>query len=300
MFAVLPLLVIFAAAYGAKRAGFLSAHDGGVLLRVIFHITLPPLVFLSVLYAEVDGDLVRLALLPPTVVAVSLAVVFVLRRSVLRELDARTFAAFMTAVVVMNTGFLLPFVQRLSGPEGLARLAILDTVGGIVTFSVVYAIVVRVSRDTAPDVRYVVGKLLVSPPLWGLAAAVLVRASGLTPPKGLLDTFDMAASTVGTVVLIALGLKFEPSVRRPRLLALSLGLRFGLGAVVGLAFIRLVGLEGLDARIALLGATAPLGVAAVTFSELENLDVEFAASVVSVGLMAAVLASPVTMRLIQA
>lgn len=297
---VLPLLVLFAAGYLGKRAGFLSAQDGGVLLRAVFHLALPPFIFLAILYAEFDSALLRLALLAPAICGVSLGVVLVLRRSVLRDLEAATFASFLTGVVVMNTGFLLPFVERLAGPEGLARLAVIDAAVGITTFSLVYAVVVRVSRDDAPDFRFVAGKLVASPPLWGLASAVAVRLLDVTPPQFLLDAFGSAAKCVGVVILMALGLRFEPRIHRPGLLLLSLSLRFGLGAGVGLLFIRLMGLDGLDARIALFAAMAPIGLNAITFAELEKLDVEFAAAMVSAGLMVAIAASPLTMRLVDA
>jgi malate permease and related proteins len=291
-------LALLAAGYLAKRAGFLTTHDGGVLLRVVFHLTLPPLVFLSILHAQFDNSLMRLSLLAPVVCGVSLLVVALLRRSVLRTVDRRLFGAFLTGSVVMNTGFLLPFVERLCGPEGLARLVVIDAFVALTTFTLVYAVVVRVARDDTPDVRYVLHKLLASQPLWGLAAAAFAKLTHVTPPATLLDAFDLAARATGPLILIALGLKFDPKIRQPGLLLLSISVRFGLGALLGTAFVWFMDLDGLDARLAVFAAMAPIGFNAITFAELEKLDVEFAAAQVSVGLITAIAASPLTTQLI--
>jgi predicted permease len=145
----------------------------------------------------------------------------------------------------------------------------------------------------------VLTKVAVSPPLWGLAAAVAIRLAHVAPPTVFLDSFDLASRSAGSLLLIALGLKFEPTFRRPKLLALSLVLRFGLGALVGAVFVRAMALKGLDARVAVFAATAPIGFNAITFAELEHLDTEFAASQVSVGLITAIALSPLTTQLIR-
>ncbi|WP_436771348.1 AEC family transporter [Yinghuangia sp. YIM S09857] len=295
---VVPLLALIAAGHAARRAGALTSDDGSALLRVVFHIALPPLVFLAVVHVEFDASLARLSLLGPTVCCGTLGVVLLLRRTALRTLDRRLFGAFLTGCAVMNTGFLLPFAERLGGPEALARLVVIDAFVTLTTFSLVHAVVVKVARDDAPDRPHMLGKLLASPPLWALAAAAVVRAARITPPAVLLDSFESAARATGALILIALGLKFEPKARRPGLLALTVCLRFGLGVLLAAVFAAAVGLDGPDARIALFAATAPVGFNTITFAELEDLEVEFAASQVSVGLITALALLPLTTRLV--
>nr|WP_276320633.1 AEC family transporter [Phytoactinopolyspora endophytica] len=291
------MIIVFVASYAAKRAGLLRSDDGGALLRVVFYLGYPPLIFLSILRVDVDASFLRLCLVAPVVIGASLLVVLLLRRSLLRHIDRRTFGPFLAGAAVMNTGFLLPFVERTAGPEGVARLVIIDTFVGVTAFSVVYAALVGIGHERA-DPGFVLRKLVQSGPLWGLVAAVVVKLAGVTPPVVIMDSFEVAARIVGTTLLMALGLKFELRVRRPRLLLLSLALRFGLGAVFGAIFIRLAGLDGIDARVAMFASIAPIAYSAITFAEMERLDVRFAASQVSMGILIAIAASPLTVQLL--
>lgn len=295
--AVLPPVIVFFASVVVKRTGVLTAEDGGSLLRVVFYLGNPPLLFLAVVKVDLDAELFRLCLLPPAIIGVSLLAVLVLRWSALRHLDARTFGPFLTGVVVMNLSFLLPFVQQTAGAEGLARLAIIITFNGIVIYSLVYTVVVWVANDT-PDLPFMAKKVLLAPPLWGLLAAFAVKLADVNPPSIVIGSFDLAARLVATAVLVALGLKFELRVQWPRLLVLALALRFGLGLAVGVAFVTVMGLRGIDANIAIFASVAPVGFISITFAELERLDVSFAASQVSVGLLVTMVASPLTVQLL--
>jgi len=294
---ILPLILIFLFGFGLKQAKLLTTDDGSSLLKVIFYAGLPPLIFLSVLKVSTDVSLIWLCLLPPTVITLTLAATFLLRRSLLTKLDHKTFGALLSGAVIMNTGFLLPFVDKLYGAEGLARLAIIDTFNALITFSVVYAIVVKIG-DHKPDHAFVWKKILLSPPLWALVIGLACKASGVVPPPVVIETFGSIAKLVAPVLLIALGLKFTLRVKNPKLLLVPLLLRFVGGAIIGILFVKLLGLEGVNAEIVLLASIAPIGFNSITFAELEKLDVEFAASQVSVGIVIAMITVPFIVQLL--
>jgi hypothetical protein len=107
-----------------------------------------------------------------------------------------------------------------------------------------------------------------------------------------LDTLGIIAKLVSPVVLLALGLKFTLQIKSPKLLIVPLMLRFALGAAIGFTFVKILGLEGINAQIVLITSVAPVGFNSITFSELENLDTEFAASQVSVALLIALIGAP--------
>ena len=296
--AVVPLVIVFFAAYALKRARLLAADDGRALLRVVYFVGIPPLIFLSIMKVDIDASLLRLCLFVPFTTGIMMVIVLGLRRSALREVRATAFGPLLVGTVVMNTGFLLPFVERIAGAEGLARLVIIDTSNAIMTFSVVYVVLLRVAQDT-PDVGFVVRRLVLSPPLWALVTAIIAKVLELKLPVVLWDTFEIGAALVGTAVVVALGLLFEASIRGPRLLFLALVLRFGLGLALGLAFVRIMELDGLDAGIVMFASVAPLGMNSIMFAELERLDVDFAASLVSISLVIAIVASPLTAQFLK-
>src|SRR5664279_1741874 len=115
---ILPLILIIAFGYGLKKAKFLTAGDGSSLLKLVFYAGSPALVFTSIMKANIDGSLFVLCFLPATIVATTMLAVFILRRSLLKKLPIKTYATLMSGAVIMNTLFLIPFVQQLYGAPG--------------------------------------------------------------------------------------------------------------------------------------------------------------------------------------
>ncbi|MBL8159565.1 AEC family transporter [Candidatus Saccharibacteria bacterium] len=291
VFQILPLILIFLVGYGLKRARFLSSDDGSTLLKLIFYAGLPALIFTSILKVEMTAEVLLLCLLTPVIVGISLLALFFVRRSMLHALSGKTFGSLLAGVVIMNTGFLVPFVERVYGAEGLARLVVIDAVNVLITFSLVYAIVVSLGSKK-PSASFIARKLLISPPLWAIVLALICKFADITPPFLIVEALSNISRLVGPVILIALGLKFTLHIHNTRLLPVPLVLRFVLGGIIGYAFVKLTGLQGLDAQIAMFASIAPIGFNSITFAELEKLDVEFAASQVSLALLMALVAAP--------
>lgn len=288
---ITPLFLVFGVGYLLKHFGLLQARDGGLILKLIFYIGAPALIFVSITKVELETSLAWLSLLPACVVSITLLTCFLLRQSMLRKVNRKTFISLMTGAVIMNTGFLIPFIYTIYGTEGLARFAIIDAFNGIITFTLIYALVVKLANDR-PDINLVVKKLLISPPVWALAVALILKAVNATPPAAAISVASFIGEMVGPLILIALGLLFTLKISQPRLLVFPLALRFLLGGMVGLAFVKLTGLEGINAEVALFASLAPIGFNSITFSELEKLDVEFAASQVSFSLLIGFIATP--------
>jgi predicted permease len=93
-------------------------------------------------------------------------------------------------------------------------------------------------------------------------------------------------------------LKFTPVVKKPGLLGLSLVLRFVLGGLIGVMFVKVFGLHGLNTSIAIFASIAPIGFNSITFAELEKLDVEFAASQVSIAILVALIIAPIVIQIL--
>jgi predicted permease len=55
---ILPLLLVFAAGYGLKKAKFLTSNDGSSLLKLVFFAGTPALIFTSILKVRLDSSLV--------------------------------------------------------------------------------------------------------------------------------------------------------------------------------------------------------------------------------------------------
>lgn len=297
VFETLPLILVFFAAFALKKIKFLSSSDGSVLLKVVFYLGAPALIFQSIYKVELDSNTALLSILPVVVIGVGLLATMLMRKTILSKVSTKTFGALLLGAVIMNTGFLIPFVENLYGADGVARLSIIDAFNGVIVFTLVYAIAVKMGNDK-PDKKFIAKKLLLTPPIWALILAFIVKGLDLTPPAAISESLSLVARMVSPVVLIAVGLKFTPKVKNAALLAVPILLRMALGFVVGYAFVKLLGIEGLSAEIAILTAMAPIGFNSVTFSELEKLDEEFAASQLSISILLAILLMPVAFHFI--
>lgn len=294
---ILPLIIIFAIGFLLKKVKFLTSEDGSTLLKLIFYAGAPALTFTAVTNVKIESSLAWLCFLPIVMVFAMMFITLLIRRSLLKDVSRKTFGSLAVGVLIMNTGFLIPFVERIFGAEGLARFAIIDAFGGMMTFSIVYATAVKYSGDKI-DRSYIAQKLLISPPLWALVIALVLRLVSVTPPTMVMDTMGILSRFVSPVILLALGLKFTLKIKNPRLLVYPLVLRFVVGGLIGLAFIKLTGISGLTAKIAFFASIAPIGFNSITFADLEDLDTEFAASQVSLAILIALVLAPFTVQLL--
>ncbi len=153
-------------------------------------------------------------------------------------------------------------------------------------FTVVYLLTVRYGVVGA-GWGFAWRRIALSPPLWALAAAVMVRVAGAPTPSLVEAACEVLAALVAPAVLLALGLKSE-WVEVPKApLFTALFLHFGVGLLTASAAVVVLDLYGLDRTIALLCAAAPIGYNSTTFSEMEGLDVPMSVAQVSASILAA-------------
>ena len=288
---LLPVFLIIMLGYSMKYSGVLSTKDGSALLKLVYYIGAPALILTSFAKTELDASTLLLGLLPPAIYGVTLGVIFVLRKSALKNVDAKAFGALLVGSVVMNTGFLLPVVSQVYGEEGIARLVVIDSINSLFTFSIAYALAIRIGNGN-PAPRFITKKVLLSPPIWALALALVLKSLDASLSDNALELLAIPAKVTPPIILLALGLEITLKLIRPKLLITGLSLRLLLGGLVGVGLVWALGLEGLDATIVLLASMAPAGFTSIIFSDLEHLDTQFAAAFVSTSLIIITLALP--------
>ena len=72
----------------------------------------------------------------------------------------------------------------------------------------------------------------------------------------------------------------------------------GIGFFMGLIYIGVFRLQGLEMVVALIASSAPAGYNTLTFASLENLDKEFAATLVSFTILIGMVLVPILMMLL--
>lgn len=290
---ILPVILVFFLGFLMKKRGVLNRDDADSLLKIFFHVSVPALIFISVQRMKFTPELLWLPVIPALVV---FANYFVARfGGKLLKLDDPSLGAFVVGTLIMNTGFIFPFLLAVRGEEGLAQGALFDLGHTAVLFSFVYLVACRYGGNS--DSRSALtAKLLSSPPLWALVLAVALNLARVRLP----DVITQFLGTIGymsmPIVMLTLGIYFTPKPYKIVPVCSAVFIRTILGLLLGFLFVSLFDLKGLTRTVVLVCCSAPSGVTTLVFSSVESLDNEFAASVVSYSLLVGLFLIPVLLQ----
>jgi predicted permease len=182
----------------------------------------------------------------------------------------------------VNTGFILPFVQGLFGADGVARIAAFDAVNTTLTFTWTAYVAARGNPRHAGG-SLMVKRFATSPPLYAIAAGLLVSAFGLRVPAA--DPIATVGAATGFLMAIGVGIRFEPPGAGVGKAALIHATRLTSALGVALVFVLVFGLTGPDRTVLLLMGVAPTPFFIVAFATMERLDVRLTVTTLSLSML---------------
>ena len=285
---LLPVVVGLAAGFFLRRVGLVEQRDGESVFKLVFYLLVPAVTFTSL--STVDLEF-RFALYPAAAVAMIGAGYLGARLAAARvKLDPVQAAVVVSACMVVNTSFQLPFVQLLYGADGVARLAAFDVVNSVATFTLAYLVAIRgnPAHEGGP-VR--LDRLVKNPALYAIAAGLAVNLTGVTVPAVIAEPVATVGAVTAVLIPIGIGILFDPIGNGLRMAALMVATRLITGLAVATALVFLLGLTGIDRTVLLLLGVAPVVFAGVAFASLENLDVRLATTALSMSLVVSVVIS---------
>jgi hypothetical protein len=286
---LLPLFLGFLVVFAAKKAGWVPSRYGSILLKLSLYITIPALLVVSVARVSFTHQL----LIFPLLSGIVLAMTFVLMRPLYKRLrlPAATEGTFRIAPLTINSGFVVPFVVALFGGEGIMRIVLFNAGYNPLLLLGVYGIAAAYNPHTT-NRRQIFKRILVLPPLWALLVGVLLNITNIQLASPVTTSLQFVGSLTVILMVVALGLLFDPRhIRLDKTLAV-VGLRMGVGLAVGLVVVTALRLQGIDRAIVLALAAAPIGFNLLTFASIEKLDQELAASAVSLSILVALILTP--------
>jgi len=282
---LLPALAGIAAGYILRRRGLADDRDGDFLFVAIVNVFLPAPAFTSLSRAKIDQ---HLAVFP-------LAAFFIVSCGYLagRLVASKgPFIGTQKAVLIcccmnVNTGFVLPFIQGFFGADGVARIAAFDAVNTTLTFTWTAYVAARGNpRYTSGSTSVMIRRFGKSPPLWGIAAGLLVSVFGLHVPKAISSPLATLGAVTGVLMAIGVGIRFEPPGRDIGKAALVFATRVFAELAVAVAVVLIFGLTGVDRTVMLLMGVTPTPFFIVPFATMENLDVRLTVNALSVSMLA--------------
>ena len=293
---IIPVVLIFLLGYALKRLNILKKEDGDLFLKVVYYVALPALIIISVADVELRLNFVFLPI-SAVLTALTTTLISYWTGRILR-LPRPSLGTFIIGSTIMNIGFTLPFFITAYGKQGLARITMFDFGNMAIIFTFVYWLACK-HGATGIDQKVMVKKLLLVPPMWALLIAVLLNLLKIPIPSFINDFLGMVGWMMTPLVMLALGLYFSPRMVRMGPVFSATFIRMILGFACGYVLANLFGLEGLNRSIVMIGSAAPVGYTSLTFSYLENLDKEFAASLISFSIIMGMIITPALILLLQ-
>jgi predicted permease len=289
------LIALFLGGLIARRQGLLTPPQAGAMLRLVITVGLPAMFIAEVSRIPLRADLISL---PVSALAIMLATLgAALLAGRLMRLPRTELGSLVLCGVSINNGFLFPFVIAAWGQQGFAQLALFDF-GHIIGQSTFVYVLAAWYGGHAANVASILRRVLTFPPLWALLVALALNVSDIGLPAWLIVVLRTVGQAILLLVIVALGVLFDARLLRDGRVLAALGLRIGLGIVLGLLLAWAFGLEGITRAVLVLGAAAPIGFSAVVFADREGLHRELAASAASISVLLGLVYVPLALWLL--
>ncbi len=291
---IIPLILTFFLGIAFKLLKLLKKEDAPILLRFVLTVTLPALTIIAVTNVQLVADM---ALIPFMAIAI-VFLMFFISSFVGRRMNMPRpmFGSFLVGTMIMNTAFSLPFFAAAHGNEGLARASLFDIGNTFMIFTFTYYNAIKYGDNSHTGQIYW-GKFLRMPPLWAMIIAFAWKAASIPLPPLAFNFLNLVAQPTVPLVMIALGLYFDPKLKHLSKALIAVFIRMGVGLGLGIALATIFSLTGITRTVVIANSALPIGFNTLIFANLENLDKEFAATCVSISIFIALFYLPLLIYL---
>jgi len=286
---VIPIIIIFFLGYFLKKIKLFGSSTADILLKIVFYVTLPALTFFSGSTAILTLKFFYLPIIAIAVVLIIFSVSFPLSKKF--NLPKATQGTFIVGTLIMNTGFTLPFVLAAYGNQGLAIYTIFDFGNTLMIFTFAYYFAIKYGNKENSKIQ--IKKFLLLPPIWGLILGITYNLLKFELHPTAINFLEIVGKPTIFLVILSLGIYFSPKVTNLGKMLTVFSLRIGLGMTLGLLAVNLFNIEGIMRTLVVLFCGAPVGYNTLIFASLEELDKEFAASLVSISLLLGIIYVPI-------
>ncbi|MDO8558732.1 MAG: AEC family transporter [bacterium] len=285
---ILIITSIILTGFLLKKAGILSKKDGEVLLnKVLFYVVLPSAIFLNISKLPLSFDLIFLPISVWGIALICLAAAFLYAKLV--KMPNRTKGTLFAGTTMMNMQMVAyPLISFVYGAEAFGKLLIFEFGGYLWAFTAVYFLAIYYGKSDNGEgggIGKSFKKFLKIPPIWALFSGIAVNLLSAPVPDFLKDVLAITSAPMLLLLLISLGIYFEPKINKIRDLAAAISIRIGIGLAAGFLMVTLFHLEGLSRIVVLVTSMMPAGYNTLVFSAKEKLDEEFAASLVAISVI---------------
>ncbi len=283
---LLPIFVIAGAGFALAR--WLKA-SAVTLTHVVFYALLPCFAFRLLISSVATGRRFGLMVALAVLVMLTMAAAGVLLSLALRLSRAES-TVFLLVVMFSNGGnYGLPVVSFAFGEEALSYGTVFFLTGSVLT-NTVGAFLAAAGRRS---LRTAATSVLKMPAIYGMAAAGVVLATGISMPTPLLRPITMLSDAALPLMILVLGMQLEraSTPKRPALVAAAVCVSLLVAPLVALGLTSMFGVTGAARQAIVVLSSMPVAVATTI------LAVEFDASpdFVTSAVFLSTLLSPITL-----
>ena len=293
---ILPVILFFVVGYILKIFKIFKKDNGDILLKIVFYIALPAFVIISLSQSRLTSEFIFLPFISTGIIVVTYFIARITAKFL--KLEQKTLGTFLVGTMILNIGFMLPFIIAAFGEEGLSRIIIMDMGNGIMVFTFIYFQACKYGSHQKHK-KTIYKRFLLAPPIWAIFAGLILNFTKVEITGITYNFFKIAGDLTIPLLMLSVGVFFEPKIVKLPAMISVITIRMGLGLLLGCLITEILGLEGLTRAIVILGSTTPVGYNTLTFSSIENLDKEFAASIVSVSIFIGIFYVPLLIYLFQ-
>jgi predicted permease len=286
---LLPIFAYFLIGFLLRFLGLANREQAAFLFRIVFYVTLPALVFLSIADAELSHRTILLPVAGITVNLVCASAALLYVRVI--KLDNHRAGAVVLGAGIMNTLFVFPFILAVLGQVALADAFLFDLGNAIFVGTIAYSISLYFGKTAGESAASYLVKTIRAPIFVAIAAALIVNTFQVAVPPTVNNILSPLGAAAMPLVLIAVGISFSTAGLSGSLTITTILLRMLLGLIAGLLIVWLFGFTGVTAAVVVTLAAAPIGFNSVALASLGRLDTEQAASALSVSVAIGVLST---------
>jgi hypothetical protein len=296
-FKILIIICLIAVGFILKKVGIFNRGVGEALLtKVLFYVILPAAIFLNISQIPLSTELFFLPISCWGISLICFSVAFLYAKWA--KLGNKTKGTLFAGTTMINLQMVAyPFLKFVYGEEAFGRLLIFEFGGYILAFTFVYFLAIYYGNPKTERkgerIKQSLIRLIKVPPIWALFLGIAVNLGRISLPVFLKDLLGLASSGMVPLLLLSLGIYFEPSLNKIKHLAAAIFIRIGIGFAAGLLMVNLFQLEGLSRTVVLIVSIMPAGYNALVFSAKEKLDEEFAASLVAISVIVSLAIIPI-------
>jgi len=286
--------------YFSKLSKIVDEDFARKIIKFLFFLPLPFLVFISFATTKLDLSLGIYPLISIAIQSILIIVSFIIGK--LLKFNNKTIGTLIAASGITSTlVFALPFIQAFYGIENLKYLFMYDFGNGLMAWTVVYLITGYLGNKRELGIKKGILSFVKNPMIFALFFGVIFGLLNIQLPQ-IFSQFKITLSSfINPLLFVAIGIlldfKYFSSRENLRKLFLSAGIVMGISAILAYIFTSFFDITGIGQKVILVSAVSPAAALAVAFSIEHDLDHKFASALVAFTMVLGIILVPLIILL---